>query len=166
MSKGIKSGQRLWVRHPHVRTKDELTVGERSADIMRNGFGSWAFVFAFCVFLGAWMALNSAVIPRLEHGHGFDPYPYILLNLCLSCLAALQGAFILIAQKRADRIAAEQAMSHYADTKKMDELLAKNTEMTERIDSNTALLARIYTKLEEVEDASDGNSHGDKDSTG
>lgn len=149
MPKGIKAGQKLWARHPHVRTESELTLGERAADVMRSGFGSWTFVFSFCVFLGAWMALNSLVIPHMEHGKGFDPYPYILLNLCLSCLAALQGAFILIAQKRADRIAAEQALSHYADTKKIDQLLAENTQMTTRIDGNTALVAKIYRTLQE-----------------
>jgi uncharacterized membrane protein len=115
-------------RHPHARPDDQLTFGERAADIMRNGFGSWMFVMCFAVFLGGWMVVNTAVLHK-----GFDPYPYILLNLCLSMLAALQGAFILIAAKRADRVSAEEAQAHYLETKKIDTLLVQNTALTQDI---------------------------------
>jgi uncharacterized membrane protein len=71
--------------------------------------GSWAFVASAVVFLAAWMVANVAVLHR-----GFDPYPFILLNLVLSCLAALQGAILLIAAKRSDQIAAAVAQ-HTAD---------------------------------------------------
>ncbi len=94
----MKSGEHLRDRHPHVRSGNELTFGERAAHVMRNGFGSWAFVGAFLVFMAAWMAFNSVVL----RGHAFDKYPYILLNLALSMLAGLQGALLLIAAKRAD----------------------------------------------------------------
>jgi uncharacterized membrane protein len=71
--------------------------------------GSWAFVFAALVSLAGWMVGNR--------GSGFDPYPFILLNLILSCLAAMQGAILLIAARRADQIAAEMpAHDHAADT--------------------------------------------------
>jgi uncharacterized membrane protein len=83
---------------------------------MRNAFGSWAFVGSFLAFMGAWMILNTALLGR----SGFDAYPYILLNLALSMMAGLQGALILIAAKRADRVAAEQATAHYAETDKID----------------------------------------------
>lgn len=95
----------LWHWHPHVRSDDQLTLGERAADRMRNSMGSWAFVFGALVFLAAWMVLNGK--------HWFDPYPFILLNLCLSCLAALQGAILLIAAKRADQISSELAQHDY-----------------------------------------------------
>jgi uncharacterized membrane protein len=75
---------------------------------------------------------------------GFDKYPYILLNLCLSMMAGLQGALILIAAKRADRVAAEQATAHYAETAKLDALQTQNNEMTSRIETATALLAEIH----------------------
>jgi len=102
-----------WTGHPGVRSGEELTAGERAADRLRNGMGSWTFVFAALAFLGAWMALNRSA--------GFDPFPFILLNLVLSCLAALQGAILLIAAKRSDQIASELARHDYeADTHTRD----------------------------------------------
>jgi hypothetical protein len=95
-----------WDFHPTVRSGDQRTLGEKSADIMRRSMGSWPFVFTFCVFMAVWMWYNQA------SSHPYDPYPYILLNLCLSTLAGLQGAILLIAAKRADRIAAELAEYH------------------------------------------------------
>jgi uncharacterized membrane protein len=73
---------------------------------MRHGMGSWPFVFGFVAFMFAWMEYNG-----FNH-KPFDPFPYILLNLILSTLAGLQGAILLIAAKRADRIAAELAAYH------------------------------------------------------
>ncbi|MCB0975698.1 MAG: DUF1003 domain-containing protein, partial [Actinobacteria bacterium] len=70
-----------WHRNPAVRSGDQLTLGERAADKLRNGMGSWAFVFGGLLFLAGWMIGNG--------NHGFDPYPFILLNLILSCLAAM-----------------------------------------------------------------------------
>ena len=84
----------IWQRHPAVRSGDQLTLGERAADRMRNGMGSWWFVFGALLFLAGWMLGNRR--------SGFDPYPFILLNLILSCVAALQGAILLIAAKRSD----------------------------------------------------------------
>ena len=121
----LRSGGRLWHRHPHVRSGDQLTFGERAADVMRNAFGSWAFVGGFLVFMAIWMTLNSAVLGA----RGFDRYPYILLNLSLSMMAGLQGALILIAAKRADRISAEQAVAHYAETEKIDAMAGELLEL-------------------------------------
>jgi uncharacterized membrane protein len=84
--------------YPHH--KDTLTLGQRAADLMRNGMGSWRFVMASIVFLAAWVRLD---------GGGLDPSPYFILNLLLSCVAALQGAVLLIAAKRADEVAASLA---------------------------------------------------------
>ena len=72
---------------------------------MRNGMGSWGFVFAALVFLAGWMIGNRNV--------GFDRYPFILLNLILSCLAAMQGAILLIAAKREDQISSDLAQHDY-----------------------------------------------------
>ncbi len=85
-----------------MRSAEHLTSGERAADRMRNGMGSWNFVFCALAFLGAWMAFNGR--------RGFDPYPFILLNLLLSCLAAMQGAILLIAARRTDQISSELAL--------------------------------------------------------
>jgi uncharacterized membrane protein len=95
----------LWHRHPGVRSGPQLTRGERAADRLRNGMGSWGFVFGALIFLAGWMMGNRNI--------GFDPYPFILLNLILSCLAAMQGAILLIAAKRADQISSELAIHDF-----------------------------------------------------
>jgi uncharacterized membrane protein len=100
-----------WHRHPGVRAGRELTRGERAADKMRNGMGSWGFVFAAVGFLAVWMLVN--VVIAESGSHTFDPYPFILLNLVLSCVAALQGAILLIAAKRSDQISSELAEHDY-----------------------------------------------------
>jgi uncharacterized membrane protein len=131
--------ENLWGRHPGVRSGDQLTFGQRAADVMRNGMGSWTFVFSFFGVLLAWTAANTLLLSRLIHGSEFDPYPYILLNLFLSMLAAVQAAALLIAAKRADQIASELAL-HDAktddDAKAIVEDIHRNTaEILERIRS-------------------------------
>lgn len=91
-----------WHHHPAVRSGGQLRFRERAADTMRRGMGSWTFVIAVMAFLVGYMAS--------EGRHGFDPYPFILLNLILSCMAALQGSIILIAANRADQTSAEHAV--------------------------------------------------------
>jgi len=84
----------------------KLTFGERLADKMADFAGSWIFIISFGVILLIWIIFNS--IEFLYHP--FDPYPYILLNLVLSCLAALQAPVIMMSQNRQetkDRIRAE-----------------------------------------------------------
>ena len=71
------------------------SLGERVADRVAEVGGSWSFIIAFGVFLAVWMGINSFVLAR-----AFDPYPYILLNLCLSCLAAIQAPIIMMSQNR------------------------------------------------------------------
>ncbi|HSX04882.1 MAG TPA: DUF1003 domain-containing protein [Candidatus Saccharimonadales bacterium] len=111
----------------HKRAKASLTPGQKAADAMRNGMGSWAFVFTFIAFLGFWTFLNTV------HGwHHWDKYPFILLNLFLSMLAALQGAILLIAAKRQDAIAAAMAQHDYETNvrakKEIELLMAINEE--------------------------------------
>ena len=79
--------------------------------------GSWTFVFAALVFLAGWMIGNGS--------SGFDAYPFILLNLVLSCLAAMQGAILLIAARRADQISAELAAHDYAADTDSEELIGE-----------------------------------------
>ncbi len=81
------------------------TLGQRAADGLAKWAGSWTFIFFFFVFLGLWMMAN--VYMWLQE---WDPYPFILLNLVLSCLAAIQAPVILMSQNRAaqrDRLKAE-----------------------------------------------------------
>lgn len=114
-----------WHRHPGVRSGDQLSLGERAADRLRNGMGSWGFVFGALLFLAGWMAGNRNV--------GFDPYPFILLNLILSCLAALQGAILLIAAKRADQISSELAQHDYETNVEADRIVKAIHELTVEI---------------------------------
>ena len=85
---------------------ENASFGERVADGMARLGGSWPFVLSFLGILLVWTAANSLLL----HDRGFDPYPYILLNLVLSCLAALQAPVIMMSQNRAetrDRLRAE-----------------------------------------------------------
>ena len=107
-----------WDFHPAVRSGDDRTLGEKAADAMRHGMGSWPFVFSFLGFMTMWMSYNGS-----SH-KPFDPFPYILLNLLLSTLAGLQGAILLIAAKRADRISAALAEYHLEVSKHANKELA------------------------------------------
>jgi uncharacterized membrane protein len=93
----------------HAEHKAGLSRGQRAADVLRNGMGSWPFVGIFLASMVAWATANSLVLAN----NGWDPYPYILLNLFLSMLAGLQGAILLIAAKRQDAIAAAMAQHDY-----------------------------------------------------
>jgi uncharacterized membrane protein len=93
----------------HRRHKEGLSAGERAADTLRNGMGSWPFVGIFLASMLAWALVNSYVLAS----NAWDPYPYILLNLFLSMLAGLQGAILLIAAKRQDAIASAMAQHDY-----------------------------------------------------
>jgi uncharacterized membrane protein len=114
-----------WHHHPGVRSGDQLTRGERAADKLRNGMGSWGFVFSALIFLFGWMLGNRNV--------GFDKYPFILLNLILSCLAAMQGAILLIAAKREDQISSELAAHDYATNVEANNIVKAIHELTQEI---------------------------------
>ncbi|MGB8404538.1 MAG: DUF1003 domain-containing protein [Mycobacterium sp.] len=132
-----------WHRHPAVRTGKRLTLGERAADAMRNGMGSWPFVFGFLAFMAVWAVANSVLYlgGSADGQHGFDPYPYILLNLALSMVAGLQGAILLIAAKREDQINSAVAMHTYENTTQLTELLAKVDELTREIHQHICVTA-------------------------
>ena len=77
---------------------DDRTFGERLADRVAAFGGSWGFILTFMAVLIAWVVLNSYILART--GDAFDPFPYILLNLFLSMLAAIQAPVILMSQNR------------------------------------------------------------------
>lgn len=85
-------------RNTNVEFEQSLTLGQRLADRIAAFGGSWPFIVLFLGVLATWIALNSIVLPRA--GQAFDPYPYILLNLFLSMLAAIQAPIILMSQNR------------------------------------------------------------------
>jgi uncharacterized membrane protein len=85
------------------------SLGERVADGVARWGGSWPFVLGFIGLLLVWTAANSLLL----HNRGFDPYPYILLNLVLSCVAALQAPVIMMSQNRAETRDRRRAESDY-----------------------------------------------------
>jgi uncharacterized membrane protein len=92
-------GKRLPVSHDtNLEYEKKLTFGQRLADKVATFGGSWTFIIIFAVVLFAWILLNSFILTR--RGDSFDPYPYILLNLFLSMLAAAQAPVILMSQNR------------------------------------------------------------------
>ena len=87
--------------------EENLTAGQSLSDKIARFGGSWMFIILFFVVLFSWIVLNSL----LPAGETFDPYPFILMNLVLSCIAALQAPIIMMSQNRQekkDRIRAEQ----------------------------------------------------------
>ena len=79
---------------------DDRTVGERIADDVAAFAGSWKFIISFGCILVAWVVFNSLEITKPYH---FDPYPFILLNLLLSFVAAFQAPFIMMSQNRTEK---------------------------------------------------------------
>ena len=147
-----------WDRHPAVPSGDELTLGERAADKMRNTMGSWNFVFIFIGVMILWAIANSAFYLFGQHGkngkHGFDPYPYILLNLFLSMVAGLQGAILLIAAKRSDQIASQLAQHDYdTDQNAVKRIEEVHTRLAEVAEANRRLLEQNTAILEQLADA-------------
>jgi len=76
------------------------SLGQRAADGLAKWAGSWTFIILFFVFLGIWMITNGIFVLKYIGGTLVDPYPFILLNLVLSCLAAIQAPVILMSQNR------------------------------------------------------------------
>jgi uncharacterized membrane protein len=98
--------QDILSKNINVEFEGQLTFGERIADKIAEFGGSWRFISIFASVLIVWIAVNSAVLMWRP----FDPYPFILLNLVLSCLAAVQAPIIMMSQNRQeskDRLSAQ-----------------------------------------------------------
>jgi len=94
------------VSQPGVETsRNNSTLGERAADAIAKFVGSWIFICGFLLVLCVWISINVILVSR-----AFDPFPFILLNLVLSCVAAIQAPLIMMSQNRQeqkDRLRAE-----------------------------------------------------------
>ncbi|MFM8596077.1 MAG: DUF1003 domain-containing protein [Flavobacteriales bacterium] len=88
---------------------DKLTFGQNLADKVATFGGSWTFIIVFGLVLFSWIILNAAFLAN----KGFDPYPFILLNLILSCLAAIQAPVIMMSQNRQEEKDRERAKQDY-----------------------------------------------------
>lgn len=129
-------------RHPTVRAMhDERTTGERVADAVARFGGSWPFIFLFLGMIVTWMLVNSILLARVIHGHQFDPYPYIALNLALSAMAGLQAPIIMMSQNRAAARDEALAAHHYEESQKMEVLLTTQQRL---LDENTDLTRQVH----------------------
>ena len=88
--------------------KDKYTLGQRAADKIAKFAGSWAFIFSFTGVLILWMVVNTVLATK-----AFDPYPFILLNLVLSCVAAIQAPLIMMSQNRQEEKDRRRAENDY-----------------------------------------------------
>ena len=88
--------------------KEKYTLGQRAADKIAKFAGSWAFIFSFTGVLILWMAVNAVLAAK-----AFDPYPFILLNLVLSCVAAIQAPLIMMSQNRQEEKDRHRADNDY-----------------------------------------------------
>jgi uncharacterized membrane protein len=127
-----------WHGHPHVRTGSQLTLGERAADKLKAAFGSWAFIIILNLIIAGWIAVNAWVLRK-----AFDPYPFILLNLGLSWLAAQQGGALQIAANRGDRIASEVAMGTHQAAEELLTLNKRQLEILARLDGLDSKVADL-----------------------
>ena len=119
--------------------KEKYTLGQRAADTIAKFAGSWAFIFSFTGVLVLWMVFNVILAAK-----AFDPYPFILLNLVLSCVAAIQAPLIMMSQNRQeekDRRRAENDYKVNLKTEimiedlydKVSAILAKQLEMQKQL---------------------------------
>lgn len=88
--------------------KGKSTLGQRAADTIAQFAGSWAFIFSFTGVLILWMIVNAVLAAK-----AFDPYPFILLNLVLSCVAAIQAPLIMMSQNRQEEKDRRRAENDY-----------------------------------------------------
>jgi uncharacterized membrane protein len=101
--------QEILSANPEQEIEAKLTLGERMSDKIADFGGSWKFLGIFALVMFVWMVLNSFLLLARP----FDPYPYILLNLVLSCLAAIQAPIIMMSQNRAESRDRLRAMNDY-----------------------------------------------------
>ncbi len=108
VAKSISRNQMLTGKSS-LREEKNLTFGQRLSDKVASFGGSWKFIIIFFAFMGGWMILNIWWLSD----KGFDPYPFILLNLLLSCLAAIQAPIIMMSQNRQEAKDRQRAEHDY-----------------------------------------------------
>ena len=126
--------------------KEKYTIGQQAADAIAKFAGSWAFIFAFTGVLILWMLVNTLLAAK-----AFDPYPFILLNLVLSCVAAIQAPLIMMSQNRQEEKDRRRAENDYRVNLKTEIMIE------DLYDKVNAILAR-QTSLEKQLTEEDGES--------
>ena len=118
--------------------KEKYTFGQRAADSIAKFAGSWAFIFSFTALLIAWMVINVIL-----SANAFDPYPFILLNLVLSCIAAIQAPLIMMSQNRQEEKDRRRAENDY-------KVNLKTEIMIEDLYDKVTLILKKQTELEKM----------------
>lgn len=115
----------------HPTFKLPTTFGEKSSDWITKWAGSWYFIIFFLVLIVLWMIVNTI---WLVFGRTWDPYPFILLNLALSCLAAIQAPVILMSQNRESQKDRVKAQYDYAVNRKAEKEIEGIMKQLNRIE--------------------------------
>lgn len=123
--------------------KEKYTFGQRAADKIAKFAGSWAFIFSFTALLILWMVGNVILAKR-----AFDPYPFILLNLVLSCVAALQAPLIMMSQNRQEEKDRRRAENDYKVNLKTEIMIEDIHGKMNRILARQAILMKLM-KIDE-----------------
>ena len=119
------------------------SLGDKLADKITEIAGSWSFILGFTLFLVLWIILNIYVITNL------DPYPFILLNLVLSCVAALQAPIIMMSQNRAAKRDSMRSKNDYKTDLKSELILEELHDKMEKILSNQNKILKMLDEKEE-----------------
>jgi uncharacterized membrane protein len=123
--------------------KEKLTIGQLAADKIARFGGSWTFIISFFMVLIAWISFNVYVL----NNQGFDPYPFILLNLILSCLASIQAPIIMMSQNRQEEKDRERAEW---DLKINEKAEAEIRELSHKLDILMTQHQGLSKKIEDL----------------
>jgi uncharacterized membrane protein len=121
---------------------EKRTLGEIVADKITEIVGSWKFIIGFCIFLFAWMLVNTYLIFTV------DPYPFILLNLILSCIAAVQAPIIMMSQNREAKKESIKSTNEYKTTLKSELILEDLHDTMELILKNQKEILKYINEKE------------------
>ena len=121
--------------------KIKSTLGQRAADAIAKFAGSWAFIFSFTGVLILWMVVNTLLAAK-----AFDPYPFILLNLVLSCVAAIQAPLIMMSQNRQEEKDRRRAENDYKVNLKTEIMIE---DLYDKVNLILAKQAALQKQLQE-----------------
>ena len=133
----LLAGSRVSV-NTEKEAKRAYSVGQRAADSIAKFAGSWAFIFSFVGVLVGWMILNILLATG-----AFDPYPFILLNLVLSCVAAIQAPLIMMSQNRQEEKDRRRAENDYKVNLKTEIMIEDLYDKVNRILARQEELSRL-----------------------
>lgn len=128
---------------------DKLTFGQRASDVVARFAGSWAFIFSFIAIMVIWMVLNIVLRDK-----AFDAYPFILLNLVLSCIAAVQAPLIMMSQNRQEAKDRERAENDFKVNLKSELIIDDLHRKMDLVLENQKKINRRLNLLEQAENIS------------